>query len=474
MITIPASLLRLSALVGALALLFPHSPSLRAEEAPPVSPPTPQVRLTAAVAKPVLPAGQKHLTHLKVGLTGFERAMEKKRAPLNLALVLDRSSSMSGEKIVQAREAAQLAVRSLRDDDIISLVTFDSVIDVPIPATRATDRERLCAQIAAIEPRGYTALFAGVSKGAAELRKFLSRERVNRVLLLSDGQANNGPATPGELAELGASLIKEGISVTTIGLGLGYNEDLMTRLAAASDGRHAFVEHADHLADIFQDELGAAAAVVAQRVKIDILCDPGIRPVRVLGRDATVAGSTVTLALNQLYSGEEKYVLLEVEVPEGSHGLTRDLARVRVSYDNLATNDRDDLAATTQVRFSDSLAEVEAAVNKDVLVAAVTQIATLNNQEAVKLVDEGKRETAIHNLRLNSAYLDENAKKLGSKELAIYSDLNDQNLDEISEGKLNEARKKMKESAFANQQSQGKDVEKAALRQQAVPRAKTK
>lgn len=456
-------------LLAAAALLLLPGSTAQAKEAPAASP---RVRLTAETAKPVLPAGQKQLTHLKVGLTGFEREDAQKRAPLNLALVLDRSSSMGGEKIVQAREAAQLAVRSLRDDDIISLVTFDSVIDVPIPATRATDRERLCQQIAAIEPRGNTALFGGVAKGAAELRKFLTRERVNRVLLLSDGQANNGPSTPGELGELGTSLIKEGISVTTIGLGLGYNEDLMTRLAAASDGRHAFIEHSDQLAEMFRDELGAASAVVAQRVQVEILCDPGIKPVRVLGREALVDGQTVTLMLNQLYRGEEKYVLLEAEVPEGSNGLARDLARVRVSYDNLATHKRDELAATASVRFSDSMAEVEAAVNKDVLTATVTQIATLNNQEAVKLVDQGKLDAARAKLTENRVYLLDNARKLGSEELATYSDLNQQDLDVINAGKVNEARKQMKDAAFANQQSQGGELKNAARRRTVLPPAK--
>lgn len=454
-----------AALLAAALLLLPGS-AAPAKDAPAASP---RVRLTAETAKPVLPAGQKQLTHLKVGLTGFEREDTQKRAPLNLALVLDRSSSMNGEKIVQAREAAQLAVRSLRDDDIISLVTFDSVIDVPIPATRATDRERLCQQIAAIEPRGNTALFGGVAKGAAELRKFLSRERVNRVLLLSDGQANNGPSTPGELGELGASLIKEGISVTTIGLGLGYNEDLMTRLAAASDGRHAFIEHSEQLADMFRDELGAASAVVAQRVQVEILCDPGIKPVRVLGREALVDGQTVTLTLNQLYSGEEKYVLLEAEVPEGSNGLARDLARVRVSYDNLATHERDELAATTSVRFSDSMAEVEAAVNKDVLTATVMQIATLNNQAAVKLADEGRLEDARRVLLDNVGYLGENAERLNSKALSTYSELNRLNWSELGQGKVNEARKKMQDSAFQNNFSQGGNLEKSARRQLEPP-----
>src|SRR4029450_1790476 len=91
--------------------------------------------------------------------------------------------------------------------------------------------------------------------GAAAVRKFLDRQRVNRIILLSDGQANVGPSSPGDLGNLGASLIKEGISVTTLGLGLDYNEDLMTQLARRSDGNHYFIENSSDLARRFGYEV---------------------------------------------------------------------------------------------------------------------------------------------------------------------------------------------------------------------------
>jgi len=97
-------------------------------------------------------------------------------------------------------------------------------------------------------------LFAGVASGAAEVRKFLERGAVNRVILLSDGQAYIGPSSPMELADLGRSLGKESISVSTLGVGPGYNEDLMMQLAAASSGNHVFVEVEASLVAIFNRE----------------------------------------------------------------------------------------------------------------------------------------------------------------------------------------------------------------------------
>ena len=141
---------------------------------------------------------------------------------------------------------------------------------------------------------------------------------MNRVVLISDGLANVGPSSPAEVGELGRQLAGKGISVTTIGLGLDYNEDLMQRLAAASDGNHAFVESPRQLADIFDKEFGDALSIAAQDVTIIIECRAGFKPTRVLGREADISGSTIKLKLNQLQADNERYVVIEMETPVGS------------------------------------------------------------------------------------------------------------------------------------------------------------
>ena len=102
--------------------------------------------------------------------------------------MIDNSGSMSGSKIVQARQAAIAAVNRLRDDDIVSVVLYNSSVQVLVPATKATDRSQIIRRIESVTAGGGTALFAGVSKGAAEVRKFRDDESVNRVILLSDGR----------------------------------------------------------------------------------------------------------------------------------------------------------------------------------------------------------------------------------------------------------------------------------------------
>jgi Ca-activated chloride channel family protein len=381
-----------------------------------------QVALNVGLANTVLEADATQTTYLKVGLTGFRMPSGKDRPPVNVAIVLDKSGSMSGAKIQRAREAAIAALERLDERDIVSVVTYDNSARVVVPATKMSDRADIIESIRAIQSGGSTALFAGVSKGAAELRKFLAKDRVNRVILLSDGLANVGPSSPGELADLGRSFGKEGIAVTTIGLGTGYNEDLMAQLAANSDGTHAFAESASDLNRMFAAEFGDITSVVAQEVAITIRCKKGVRPVQVLGRKAEINGRTVIAQFNQIYSQQQKYVLLEIEVAPGAENSTRDLAEVSVSYANMATNTTDTLTNTIGARFSKLENELVASVDRDVMVSCVSQIANDNAKRAVALRDEGKVEEARELFLQNADYLNDNAATWTAPELQTYGE----------------------------------------------------
>ncbi len=348
-----------------------------------------KVDLDVAVGTPVVSStGSK--AYVRVALTGFERQADVERVSANVAIVLDKSGSMAGEKIQRAREAAILAVQRLAPNDILSIITYSDSVTVLHPAQRVGNGQQAINRIKRIRQGGGTALFAGVAKGAAEVRKFLDAERVNRVILLSDGLANVGPSSPQELGELGSALGSDGISVTTIGLGLGYNEDLMTQLAGYSDGNHAFVQNASDLLRIFTYEFGEVMSVVAQDVEIEIICANGIKPLRLLGRPATINGDRVTTRISQLLSAQEKYVVLEVEVPPGVDGELQSLADVQVAYLNLDNRQRDSLSDAVNVSYAADKREVVRSTNAGVQVQSMKLKANEVSKEAVRLRDKGQ------------------------------------------------------------------------------------
>ncbi len=376
-----------------------------------------QALLDVSLAHPTLLAGAPQTTYLKVGLTGFKISPTETRPPVNVALVLDTSGSMTGSKLAQAKDAAIRALERLGSNDIVSVIAYDTTVRVVVPATKLTDKDAVRRAIQGIQAANMTALFAGVSKGAAEVRKFLDHNHVNRVILLSDGLANVGPSTPSALGELGASLMKEGIAVTTLGLGLDYNEDLMVELARRSDGNHVFVEQATELAAVFNREFNDVLSVVAQEITIIIRCAPGIRPVRLLGIGGEINGQEVVVQLNQLYSQQEKYVLLEVAVPESTVMQILPVAEVEVAYANMETKTTDRLSSAISVRFDQSAEVVEERTNIKVMTECVLQIANVRNVLAVALRDRGKTKQAKALLESNAAFLSANAQKLESDKL---------------------------------------------------------
>ena len=207
-------------------------------------------------------------------------------------------------------------------------------------------------RINALSANGQTALYAGVKEGARQVREFFSSNRVNRVILLSDGLANVGPKSPSELARLGQILGEEGIPVTTIGLGLQYNEDLMSRLALASDGNHAFAERPGDLDRIFDAEFGDVLSVAVQDITIQINIHTHFRPVRVLGRSAQIEGNKINLRLNQLYANQEKYLIVELK-PQGEADIgPADVADLEVAYLDLQSNARRSLKASAKAEIS--------------------------------------------------------------------------------------------------------------------------
>ena len=376
-----------------------------------------QVRLGLSVGQPVLLADRVQRTWIKISLEGLPLQEDAERVPLNVALVLDRSGSMNGEKLHQAKEAALTALDYLNEDDIFSLITYDSTVQVLVPATRVGDRYELRRAIESIRARGNTALFAGVGKGAAEVRKFLDDRHVNRVILLSDGLANVGPSSPDELGRLGRRLGREGIAVTTIGLGLGYNEDLMVQLAGNSDGNHVFVEEASDLARIFRNEFGELATVVAQDLTVIIDCAPGVRPLRLLGREGRISGRRVEVRLTQLYAMQEKYLTLEVEVPATVATRKRALATVALDWDDLGSHRRERASMSGEVSFTARKKEVEENLDTEVMAAVSEQQAVVASKEAVKLRDAGKRKEAERLLKKNAAKLKYEARVYQSPKL---------------------------------------------------------
>lgn len=388
---------KLLTLVAVMAL---GAPSVVASQKPGDAPISVDARLDRGLFK----AGETQRIYLRIGVTGHRPPKASDRPPMNVALVIDRSGSMQGPRIEAARKAAMAAVERLSPRDIVSVVSYDDRVEVEVPATRATNLSSIKNKIAQLTPRGSTAIWAGMQAGANEVRKFKSREYVNRIILLSDGLANQGPSKPEDFARLGRELAGEGMTVSTIGLGLGYNEDLMAGLAQNADGSHTFVQEPADLVGFLNREFDDVAGIVAQDIEIRIRVSPGLKPMRSLGREARIDGDTIVYSVKQVIGGTDSVVLAEIDLPAANAVGALEVARVDVRYRDADGKEKSSLEQIVRANFGDAAAS-EKSLDETVMRDVGTLTSRAVRQEAIKLRDAGKHEEAEKKFKSNAEYV---------------------------------------------------------------------
>lgn len=308
------------------------------------------------------------------------------RPAINLGLVLDRSGSMAGaKKMDYARQAACFAVEQLLPTDRISVTIFDSAVETIAPNAPATDKATLVRKIREIEPRAATALHAGWSEGGAQVERTRLADGLNRVILLSDGLANEGVTDPNAIAGDVRGLAARGVSTTTMGLGDDYNEDLMQAMGQAGDGNYYYIESPVQLVDIFHTELMGLMASAGQKVR--------------LGVEATGA-STVSDVLNDfekdadglmilpnLVVGMPIPIVVRLVIPAGTSPV--EACRFRLSWDSPDGEGRRTSQASLDLRPCPS-AEWEAKpADPDVAEQVALLMAARAKKEAVDAYDRG-------------------------------------------------------------------------------------
>jgi len=238
-------------------------------------------------------------------------------APRNLALVIDRSGSMSGYPLEEAKRCLAQIVDQLGDRDQVSLVSYDHHAVLLSPLVPAANKDVLKHQIAMIEAGGSTALYDGWKTGAESLATLARSGALARVLLLSDGNANQGPASPDTLAKACASFAAEGITTSTYGLGRGFNEDLMSRMAEAGHGTAYYGETAKDLIDPMQQELDLLSALCARRMRLTFEGLNGAAAT-LLNRYPVIDGRHV---LPDIAWGSDATAVIRLRVPEAALGM---------------------------------------------------------------------------------------------------------------------------------------------------------
>jgi len=213
---------------------------------------------------------------LKISSQVEETPQQRERLPLNLSLVIDRSGSMNGEPLEEAKKCACMLVDRMSEKDKLSIVTYESQAMVLVPSQPVSHKSKLKLQISSIIPAGMTALYDGWSLGAEEVAKNANGNAVSRVLLLSDGQANRGLTDEHIIASHCQKMAEAGVSTSTYGLSEHFNENLMAGMASAGQGQAHYGKTAEDLMDPFQEEFDLMEALLARRIRLRIMPEKGV------------------------------------------------------------------------------------------------------------------------------------------------------------------------------------------------------
>ena len=265
------------------------------------------------------------IRHALVSIVAPQAPPKAGREPLHLSLVLDRSGSMGGQKIVLAREAVRLALQALRPADRFSLVVYDEEITTVVESTKATAeaRRNAMAKLARIDARGSTDLHGGWRAGCDQLAAHLGAGQVGRCLLLTDGQANVGIQDPAELAALaGAARKDRRIATSTFGVGEDFDERLLRGMADASGGRFYYIERPAQIPDLLTSELGELLAGGGPQ-RLPLAAVPRGRRGGAAQRPGFRGGrADIQIRLGDLVSGQQLDVVVALKFPKGHAGDT--------------------------------------------------------------------------------------------------------------------------------------------------------
>lgn len=254
-----------------------------------------------------------------------------KPAPAHLSLVLDRSGSMKGDRIKQAIDAAVGALWLLQPGDSISVVTFERTANVVVPPTviTAESKSKIEQAIRDITVSGDTCISCGIDSSLLQLAQ--TPDKLRRVVLLSDGEANVGATTLAGFKPQTDKLRKDGFVMSTVGLGVQYNEKLLTDIAHAANGPHYYVNDANALPNVFKSEAEALVSSVASKAEVEIETNDG-DITQVYERSSSKDGKRVTVPLGLVARNERKIILAAVKL-----GPSRAIS-VRMRYHDLVAD----------------------------------------------------------------------------------------------------------------------------------------
>lgn len=332
---------------------------------------------------------------LDLRVTG-KQSNSSDRKRMNLVLVIDRSGSMSSEnKLEQVKTSAVEILNNLNPSDRLAIVTYDDSINTILTSTTVEDKNYIRELIYGLRPGGSTNLSGGMMAGFAEAQRNFKDDSVNRIVLLSDGLANVGIVDPTEIANQAKRIRENKISVSAMGVGIDYNENLMASIADYSGGNYYYINQETSMASVFQKELNLMQNLIGTNAKATFDLNRGVEVIDIAGYKWEQSGRKLTIQVPDVYSGETKRIMVQLKVPTDSAKNVM-LGSGQFVCTDISKKQPVLFTANFQpsVKVIADIAMVKSNEDKDMKQRSESIIASRDMEKAYALYEEGKADEA--------------------------------------------------------------------------------
>lgn len=257
--------------------------------------------------------------------------------PLDICIVIDSSSSMSGDKLENAKKGANELVKRLSSSDYVSVFDFSDTVNEVISRVKAKDKDKIKEEIDRIYIKNSTSLFAGLQTGYHELKKSSENNSVRRIILLTDGIPTDIEGNSPQYPQIAKEMREFGISIISLGIGDGYNENLLMSLSQNSGGKWYNINTSDTIPEIFAEELSNMSITRITKPKLSIKPIPGVEIFDIMYakpnihrlNDVQLLDGQYNIALTDIAAGTPQTIVARVKSPINPEGPFR-LAKVEL------------------------------------------------------------------------------------------------------------------------------------------------
>jgi len=335
------------------------------------------VQAKASLSQNKVFQGSDGEVYLQVDLEALKKLekIDKTHKPTDFVIVLDRSGSMSGSKKMDyAKKAIRTLVNQLTSEDRFSLVTFDSIVETPVELVKVTSKNKadILEKLESISPRGSTNLGSGMIAGQSILKNS-KRGSVKKLIILSDGNTNAGITDPKKLNQIAAKAVNDEMVMSTIGVGLDFNENLLASLADFGTGSYYFLEKLSKLDDVLAREFYGSSHILAKNLQLKLKLFDGAKITDASGYPITNKNGYAIIQPGHLYYGQKKSFFVTMKLPTDKV-FSESFGTAKLSY-NLEEKEHalDLIAKNLVVGCVKSEKEAVASVDKDVYSNAWSQ-----------------------------------------------------------------------------------------------------